>query len=110
VKVLVTGHDGYIGTVLTPLLLEATGARVTLAPGAGSDTRSYRVDFGKQARLFEPGWTVRKGVDEILAAYTANELTLEDFLSPRFQRLPRLQELVDAGELDDALRRRRVPA
>jgi nucleoside-diphosphate-sugar epimerase len=88
---------------------EATGAHVTLAPGAGPDTRSYRVDFSKQVRLFAPRWTVQKGIDEILAAYTAGELTLEDFLSPRFQRLPRLQELVDAGELDDALRRR-VPA
>ncbi len=88
---------------------EATGARVTQAPGAGPDTRSYRVDFSKQARLFEPRWTVQKGIDEILAAYTANGLTLEAFLSPRFQRLPRLQQLVDAGELDDALRRR-VPA
>jgi hypothetical protein len=87
----------------------ATGARMTLAPGAGPDTRSYRVDFSKQARLFEPRWTVRKGIDEILAAYTANGLTLEDFLSPRFQRLPRLQQLVDAGELDATLRRR-VPA
>jgi len=82
---------------------------VTLAPGAGPDTRSYRVDFAKSRRLFTPQWTVQKGIDEILAAYKASELTLEDFLSPRFQRLPRLQELVDAGELDDALRRR-VPA
>ena len=83
---------------------------MTLAPGAGPDTRSYRVDFAKSRRLFTPRWTVQKGIDEILAAYTADDLTLEDFLSPRFQRLPRLQELVEAGELDDALRRRRVPA
>jgi nucleoside-diphosphate-sugar epimerase len=85
---------------------QATGANVTLAPGAGPDTRSYRVDFSKQARLFEPRWTVRMGIDEILAAYTASRLTLDDFLSPRFQRLPRLQQLVDAGELDATLRRR----
>ena len=52
---------------------------------------------------------MQKGIDEILAAYRPSDLTLEDFLSPRFQRLPRLQELVEAGELDDALRRR-VPA
>jgi nucleoside-diphosphate-sugar epimerase len=94
---------------IAALVEAATGASVTLAPGAGPDTRSYRVDFSKQARLFEPRWTVRKGIDEILAAYTASQLTLEAFLSPRFQRLPRLQELVDAGELDDTLRRR-VPA
>jgi len=89
---------------------EATGARVTLAPGAGPDKRSYRVDFTKSRRLVTPRWTVQKGIDEILAAYRASDLTLEAFLSPRFQRLPRLQELVAAGELDGALRRRRVPA
>jgi nucleoside-diphosphate-sugar epimerase len=92
------------------MVAEASGARVTLAPGAGPDTRSYRVDFAKSRRLFTPRWTVQKGIDEILAAYRASDLTLDDFLSPRFQRLPRLQELVAAGELDDALRRRRVPA
>jgi nucleoside-diphosphate-sugar epimerase len=85
---------------------QATGARVTLVPGAGPDTRSYRVDFAKQARLFEPRWTVQKGIDEILAAYRANGLTLEQFLSPRFQRIARLRELVEAGELDAELRRR----
>jgi nucleoside-diphosphate-sugar epimerase len=84
----------------------ATGARVTPAPGAGPDKRSYRVDFAKQARLFEPRWTVREGIAEMHAAYAAAQLKLDDFLSPRFQRLPRLQELVDAGELDEELRRR----
>jgi nucleoside-diphosphate-sugar epimerase len=87
----------------------ATGARVTLAPGAGPDKRSYRVDFAKSRRLFTPRWTVAKGIDQLHAAYAQHDLTLEEFLSPRFQRLPRLQELVAAGELDDALRRR-VPA
>jgi nucleoside-diphosphate-sugar epimerase len=84
----------------------ATGARVTLAPGAGPDTRSYRVDFAKSHRLFTPQWTVQKGIDEILAAYEAHDLTLADFLSPRFQRIARLRELVEAGELDAELRRR----
>ncbi len=91
---------------LARMVEEATGARVTLAPGAGPDKRSYRVDFAKQARLFEPRWTVRKGIEEMLAAYTAHGLTLDQFLSPRFQRLPRLRELVEAGELDAELRRR----
>ena len=87
----------------------ATGARVTFAPGAGPDKRSYRVDFAKSRRLFTPRWTVAKGIDQLHAAYAQHDLTLEEFLSPRFQRLPRVQELVAAGELDDALRRR-VPA
>ncbi len=89
-------------------MIEATvpDSTVTFAPGASPDKRSYRVDFAKQARLFEPRWTVQKGIEEMLAAYTAHGLTLDQFLSPRFQRLPRLRELVEAGELDAELRRR----
>jgi nucleoside-diphosphate-sugar epimerase len=87
----------------------ATGARVTLAPGAGPDKRSYRVDFSKSASLFTPQWTVQRGIEEMHAAYAERGLTLEQFLSPRFQRIGRLLELVEAGELDTELRRR-VPA
>ena len=89
-------------------MIEATvpDSTVAFAPGASPDKRSYRVDFAKQARLFEPRWTVQKGIEEMLAAYSAHHLTLDQFLSPRFQRLPRLRELVEAGELDAELRRR----
>jgi nucleoside-diphosphate-sugar epimerase len=92
-------------------MIEATvpDSTVTLAPGASPDKRSYRVDFAKSQRLFTPTWTVQQGIEEMLAAYTAKQLTLEQFLSPRFQRLPRLRELMEAGELDADLRRR-VPA
>jgi nucleoside-diphosphate-sugar epimerase len=88
------------------MVQEATGAEVTLAPGASPDARSYRVAFAKQARLFEPRWTVPEGIEQMLAAYAAQDVTLEQFLSPRFQRLARLRELVEAGELDAELRRR----
>ena len=81
-------------------------ATVTLAPGASPDKRSYRVDFAKSERLFTPQWTVQQGIEEMLAAYAAKQLTLEQFLSPRFQRIGRLLELVEAGELDAELRRR----
>jgi nucleoside-diphosphate-sugar epimerase len=89
-------------------MIEATvpDAKVTLAPGASPDKRSYRVNFSKSARLFTPQWTVQQGIEEMLAAYAARQLTLEQFLSPRFQRLARLRELVEAGELDAELRRR----
>lgn len=80
-------------------------AKVTLAAGASPDTRSYRVDFAKSATLFTPRWTVQRGIEEMLAAYTAAELTLDAFLSPRFMRLQRIRELVEAGELDAELRR-----
>jgi len=89
-------------------MIEATvpGSKVTLAAGASPDRRSYRVDFSKSTRLFTPEWTVQRGIEQLLAAYEAHELTLEQFLSPRFQRIGRILELVEAGELDAQLRRR----
>jgi nucleoside-diphosphate-sugar epimerase len=89
-------------------MIEATvpDAKVTLVPGASPDKRSYRVDFSKSARLFTPQWTVQRGIEQMLAAYEAHALTLEHFLSPRFQRIGRIRELIEAGELDARLRRR----
>ena len=82
----------------------------TLAPGAGPDTRSYRVDFAKSRRAVHAAVDGADGDRRDAGGlHGRSDLTLEEFLSPRFQRLPRLQELVEAGELDDALRRR-VPA
>src|SRR5918997_2935259 len=90
-------------------MIEATvpGSSVTFAEGASPDKRSYRVSFAKAAEGlpgFEPRWTVQKGIEEIHDAYRAEGLTLDDFLSPRFQRIKRIRELMEAGELDDELR------
>jgi nucleoside-diphosphate-sugar epimerase len=82
-------------------------ATVTLAQGAGPDTRTYRVSFAKVARQlpgFQPQWTVRQGIEELLAAYEQHGLTIEDFLSSRYQRIMRIRELLDAGALDEDLR------
>jgi len=90
-------------------MIEATvpDATVTLANGAGPDTRTYRVSFAKVAGGlpgFQPQWTVQRGIEELLAAYGAHDLTIEDFLSSRFQRIMRIQELLDTGALDPSLR------
>jgi nucleoside-diphosphate-sugar epimerase len=90
-------------------MIEATvpGATVTLANGAGPDKRTYRVSFAKVAHGlpgFEPQWTVQRGIEELLAAYDEHGLTIDDFLSSRFQRIMRIRELLDAGALDDDLR------
>jgi nucleoside-diphosphate-sugar epimerase len=82
-------------------------ARVTLARGASPDKRTYRVSFAKVERGlpgFEPQWTVRRGIEELLEAYRRYGLTLEDFESSRFQRIMRIRELLDAGQLGDDLR------
>jgi nucleoside-diphosphate-sugar epimerase len=85
------------------------GSRLSFADGAGPDLRNYKADFGKLNDTF-PGlkmkWSVREGISELLAAYTAHGVTYDDFTSSRFVRLRRIRELLDAGELDDQLRRK----
>lgn len=88
-------------------------ARISFAPGGGPDKRSYQVDCSKIARVltsFEPQWTVPRGVEELYTAYTTNGLTFEELTGPRYMRIKRVQELQEAGELDEALRRLPVGA
>jgi nucleoside-diphosphate-sugar epimerase len=95
VKVLVTGHDGYIGTVLTPLLVAAghephgldTSLFANHAFGEIPEISAREADIRDIARMVEQA--------------TGARVTLASGAG--------LQELVEAGELDDALRRR-VPA
>ena len=84
------------------------GSRVSLAEDAGPDLRNYRVDFSKLAVTFpdlQLTWSVRDGVDELIAAYTKYGLTYDDFVSSRFVRLRRIRELLAAGQVDEMLRR-----
>ncbi len=84
------------------------GSRLTIADGAGPDLRNYRVDFSKLTQTF-PGlnltWNLAAGVDELTAAYTTHHLTHDDFLSTRYVRLRRIQQLQAAGHIDTMLRR-----
>jgi nucleoside-diphosphate-sugar epimerase len=83
------------------------GSRISLAAGAGPDKRSYRVSFDKVADAlpgFEPRWTVRRGVDELVEAYERAGLTLEDFTGSRFVRIARIKELMSEGRIDAQLR------
>jgi nucleoside-diphosphate-sugar epimerase len=83
-------------------------SRLSIASGAGPDLRSYTVDFSKLADTF-PGldlqWSVRAGVAELAQAYGEHDFTYDDFLSSRFVRLRRINELLSAGLLDELLRR-----
>jgi nucleoside-diphosphate-sugar epimerase len=90
------------------------GSVVRYAEGGGPDLRCYRVDCGKIARTlpeFRPQWTVRRGVEQLYAAYRRHGLTAEDFVGARFLRIKRIKQLQGEGLLDDALRwRARVTA
>ena len=84
------------------------GSSVTFAEGAGSDVRSYRVDFAKLNDTFPDlklCWGVQEGVHELAAAYTERGLNQSDFASSRYVRLRRIRELLDLGLVDEMLRR-----
>src|SRR6202035_5864766 len=84
------------------------GSRVSFAEGAGPDIRNYRVDFAKLHTTFpdlKMRWTVRDGIDELAAAYARYGLTYEDFVSSRYVRVRRIRELLEAGLVDEMLRR-----
>lgn len=81
-------------------------SRIEIAEGAGPDKRCYRVDCDRIRRElgFECEWTVRKGVEELYAAYRAHGLTLEEFESSRYLRIRHVRGLIEAGRLTTDLR------
>lgn len=83
------------------------GARIKYAEGGGPDPRCYRVDCEKIARVlpeFTPQWTVRRGIEQLYAAYRANALTLDEFLSSKYLRIKHIKDLQRTGLLDSELR------
>lgn len=84
-----------------------TGSVATFGPGAGPDLRNYRVNcdlITKVLPAYQPQWTVRRGVEELYAAYQEEGLTLEDLTGPRFQRIKHILALQEAGLIDEQLR------
>ena len=89
------------------------GCRVEFAEGAGPDTRSYRVDFGKIARTlpsFRPQWTARAGARQLYDAFRGSGLKLEEFEGPRYRRIDQIRQLMGSGRLDASLRWRQPAA
>jgi nucleoside-diphosphate-sugar epimerase len=79
-------------------------AVLDIPESAGADTRSYRVDFSKIAAVlddFQPAWTVRKGVEQLSAAFTHADLTEGDF--GRYTRLSEINRRIATGELGEDL-------
>ncbi len=86
---------------------EVPGCTVTFADGASPDARSYRVAFGKIAErlpAWAPRWTVRDGVREVRDALVGLGLTPDVFEGPRYSRIARLTEMLEAGTIGPDLR------
>lgn len=83
------------------------GCRVEFADGAGSDARSYRVDFGKMERVLpeaRPHWNARMGAEELYAAYRGAPLDVASFEGPRYQRIGCIRKLLESGLIGEDLR------
>lgn len=85
---------------------------VKYAEGGGPDLRCYRVDCSKIARTlpeFKPQWTVRRGVEQLYAAYRRFGLTTFEFMGTKYLRIKRIKQLQSEGRLDGSLRWRAEP-
>ncbi|MFC7545810.1 NAD-dependent epimerase/dehydratase family protein [Plantactinospora sp. GCM10030261] len=106
----VTSENHLIRDVATLVAEVVEGSVVTMAAGAGTDTRDYRVDCSRIAAEvpgFRPRWTVRDGIEELVEAYRRYGLTLDAFRD-RHGRLARIRALRETGSLDAELRWARV--
>lgn len=102
-----TEENFQVRTVADMVAKTVAGSTVVYAPGGNSDPRDYRVDFSKIERIlpeFQPCWTVRKGIEDLLDAYRRQNLDAEQFLSSRYLRIRTVQDHLDAGRLDTNLR------
>lgn len=82
-------------------------SRVEYAEGAEPDTRTYRVDFSKIARVlpeFQPQWTARRGAQELYEAYRQSEITLEEFEGAKYKRIDHIKLLLADNLLGADLR------
>jgi nucleoside-diphosphate-sugar epimerase len=80
---------------------------VEFAEGASADKRNYFVNCEKAQRVlerFRPTWTVKKGIEELYAAYQKVGLELREFEGDRYQRIGHVQKLLREERLGVDLR------
>jgi nucleoside-diphosphate-sugar epimerase len=104
-----TAHNYRIRDIANIVADVVPGCRLEIAADASPDTRSYRVNFDKIARVlpaFKPQWDARRGAEQLYNAYRKSNLTLEEFEGPRYQRISHIQKLINDGILADDMRHR----
>jgi nucleoside-diphosphate-sugar epimerase len=103
-----TAHNYRIREIADVVASVVPGCRIEIAADAGPDLRSYRVDFSKIAQRlpgFRPQWDVRRGAEQLHAAYRATDLDLASFEGPRYQRIGHIRMLMAEGAVGPDLRR-----
>jgi nucleoside-diphosphate-sugar epimerase len=108
-----TLHNYQIREIAEVVAKVVPSCMLDYAPDVGPDNRSYRVSFEKIARVlptFRPEWDVRRGAEQLYAAYLKSGVTLEEFEGPRYQRVAHIRKLIADGIIDADLRHLDVPA
>jgi nucleoside-diphosphate-sugar epimerase len=88
-------------------------SKIKYAPGAGPDSRCYRVNCDRIAATlpdYQPKWTLLRGIEQLYAAYKDNDLKSAEFLGSRYQRIKTIQNLQANGRLNSDLRWILTPA
>lgn len=79
------------------------GSTLGFAAGAEADKRNYRVNcdlIRKVLPAYQPQWTCRKGVEQLLATYADFGLELSEFEGERYNRIAHMKHRVAAGTAD----------
>jgi nucleoside-diphosphate-sugar epimerase len=83
------------------------GSTIRYAQGGGPDPRCYKVDCSKLAATlpeFKPQWNVRRGMEQLYAAFRQHGLCEAEFLGSKYLRIKRIRESQSEGRLDANLR------
>ena len=81
--------------------------RLKLADTASADSRCYRVDCNRIARVlqgFKPQWTARRGIESLYEAFSSSDLTVAQFEGETYNRIDHVKMLVRTGVLDKCLK------
>ena len=96
--------ENYRVSELAEMVRQAVpGCVIEYAAGGGPDRRCYRVDcnkFPRQVPQFQPKWSVRRGVAQLIDAYRRVPLSRNDIVNQRFLRLPTLERHLTTQALD----------
>jgi nucleoside-diphosphate-sugar epimerase len=106
-----TAHNCRIRDIAAIVAEVIPDCHVEIAPDAGPDTRSYRVNFDKIAHAlpaFQPQWDARRGAEQLYDAYRQSNLTLEEFEGPRYQRIAHIRKMIADGILSEDLKYRQA--
>lgn len=80
------------------------GCHIEYSQNPSPDRRRCRADFGKIARAlpdFAPRWDVRRGAEQLFAAYRRIALTRDDLEGPKYKRIGHFKQLMEAGLGED---------